>query len=645
MAEYSNLIVKDEEFQDAGKKFDAFHKVLTDTLKQYKNILITMSETAVKSGSVHDALLLFIEYVKCLEEITADMEGRCAKISENFIGELEQVDRYLYDAKISKVSRDFSQDTYEHLLDCLDDPWCETTDSFGDWIKDKIMELLDFFNWEWAKKQLQDCHGFLLDYNDETKAGLTELFTAVHELDGIYGRSVAGAVSGEDYHTAYYHCVSITMYCIRDMLNEMAALIDPSKGGFTVGQIHDRLGNAYKELKKYYNATVRVSKLREPPTIPEISDFASQPWANSFFGPYNGPIDDYICSLSDLDAFWMIIFEMFGITKDKIIHGGDGKLTTDEIIALIQGHPEYLLTKRLVNQEGYEVYMAKKQLLGVLQEMCNAQEFSETANGDALDDCQTFVKFMKEYGDGWYEYMRKNKLLDGRTKTAREFKEFSESMGGTAAILKYGEAGLEYLTRLFTDYSYGIEVIDSFTRNNSGDETVLKAAAEIRELYNKEFRAWVDEAAGIVQEFGYDYALKAASKACPVVNVVTTVGETIDVVGEVTGLGTKADNMYNSLIYHQLYASSSEAYGNALENFKAQTPGTEEYDQAASDLANCFNLHKQNTVALYKAMAGASAGDQQAYYEYCAKQVGQLTMKTSQKPYLMSYEEFCKLGG
>lgn len=644
---FPDLIIKDAEFESASRKFSAFHDNLLDAIRQYKAILTNISTGAVSSGATHDALVLFINYVDSLEAITADLSDRYAMVVRNFISDIEAADDYLYDAGISNVARDFSQSCYEHLVSCLDDPWCSETDSFGDLLYGGFLDILDMLDIDSVKAWLHSCHCLLLDYNDETKQGLAMLFFDVHKINTDYGMSEP-SMGGGDYHTAYFDSISLTMYSIRDMLDEMAEILDPGSGAFTVGQIQDRLGNAYQELLKYYNQTVEISERYLAPTIGEISDFASQPWASSFFSGFNSSISDFVCNIGGLAVVQMILFEMFGITKDKLLYGGDGALTSDEIIALLTGNRGHIIGKQFTG-DGYDVHLTKNQLFSVLQDMIGNYRYSGSDEEQLVKNCQTFLDLMEKYGEDWYDklnntYGENGKLLDGRTKEAKMFKDFIDSVGDAQDILKYGSSAAEYLARLFADYSAGKEILDSFERNYAGDEIVLKATDQLQELYNKEFGAWAGEAFDVISKHGLDVALKELGNVCPVVAVVNKIGEGIDLVGEATGWGSEAHNMYDALTFHRLYSSSYSAYGNALDHFKAQTPGTEEYDLAARDLENCFNLHKSNIEKMYTAMAGATHhAEQQSYYEYCAKQASTISMKSGPAPDLLTFDQFCTI--
>lgn len=642
---YSDFVVKDEEFESASKKFGAFQKNLLDAINQYETILTCSCKDAVLAGGTHDAMIAYLEYVVKVKEIVEDLSGKYTTIVNDFIRELEQADDYLYDAGISNVSRDFSQERYQQLLSCLDDPWCSITDSFGDWLYDNILKIVDFFHLDGIKKYLQSCHRLLLDYNDEVAQGLRTLFDAAHAIDFNYGFSIPSA--GVDYRTCYFSAINLTLYCVRDMFDAMAELIQPNGTPLTEMQIKSRLGESYAELLNYYNMTVEISKRYSAPTIEDIENFASpgKPWV---FTPFDTPLADYIGDISNFDELLVSLFNLFRVFKDKLVHGDDGEVTVDELIANLTGNSAYSIVKNLVNDDEYKTYLIKEQLLSVLRDMSENYDYSGSAEEQVIDDCETLLKYIKKYGKEWYKKlnsMRKKDgslVLDGRTIKAKNFMSFLDSLDNAGTILNWGDVSAEYLAKLFVNYSSSLEIIDSFERNYSGDETMQKAITQIRELYNKEFGAWLKEGCEKIAELGIDAAISALAESNPVMQVISKIEKTIDVTGEISGLGERAQRMYDSLTYYTLYSSSKSAYSNSLERFREQIPNTEEYTQAAKDLENCFNLHKNNLIKLYESMADASTGLKQAYYKYCTRQAALLSMK-SEMPELMTFEEFCSL--
>jgi len=645
---FSDLIIKDDEFEAASKEFSAFHRNLSEAIQQYKTIVTSISECAVTSGATHDAIVLFLDHITSLERIVGDLSNRMEMIVSNFIYAIESADNYLYDAGISNTPRNFSQYCYDTLINCLDDPWCSVTDKFGDWVFGKYVDVLSILlDADRVKARLNSCHELLLDFNDETISGLYSLFEAVHAVDEKYGLSLYNSKAG-DHNTFGFVGVELTLNKIKDMLDHMADIIKPGNGTFTVDYIQEKLGNTYQELLKYYNQTVEASMIYKAPTVKEISDFASHPWAATYFSGFNTIISDFVCNFGGLEIVQMVIFEMFGITRDKLLYGGDGKLTSDEIIAMLTCNNGYLIANRF-SGDNYDIHIAKKQLFAVLQDMSDNYQYSGSDQEHLSDTFRTCLSYMEKYGKDWYKEWNTTygsdgkQILDGRSREAREFKDFLDGLGNAQDILKYGSSAAEYLARLFADYQAGLQVIDSFERNYAGNETILKAAEQLSGLYNTEFRAWADEAFDIAKEYGLDYALKAVSDSCPVVAVVNKIGEGIDLVGEMTGLGSASHSMYDSLTYHKLYSASYASYDKALVNLKSQIPDTEEYETASRDLENCFNLHKNNTVKMFDAMAGSTNGVQQSYYKYCAKQASLMSIKTGSVPSILTFEEFCSI--
>lgn len=619
-----DLIVKDEELKSAGAKFDSFGNLLSDAIGQYKAILENIIMNAILSGDVHDALMLYKEYVDQLATMSDNLGDKLVRIIDGFIKEIEAADSYLYDAGIPNTVRDFTEEQYQHLKDCLDDPWCNETDSIGDWIYDKVVKVVDYLNWDSAKEFLNKSHRLLLDYNDETKEGLKSLFRDVYNVNSKYGTSIAGASPGDgDYYTCYFSEIIIAMCDIRDILNEMASIINPKGGSFTVDAIKDRLGGKWDEMLQDFEKAMNVPEAGAQPTLPEISDFVSQPWADRYFSNFNYASSMFVNDMGGYEAFKLYVFNLFGVAKDEIIQ----RVTSGGC-------------------SGYEDYITKKQLLAVMGEMAQEYKYSESDEKKTIDECRTFLEYVKKYGENWYEYMNTHRgengklLLDGRTKEAKEFNEFLKSIGNADKILKYGSKAIDYMARLFADYKKGLDILGSFKENYADDDAVMKAITDIEGLYNKEFGAWAMQAIEEASEVGYDVAAKSLAKAFPAVAVVETIDKGISVAGDVLGMGNEAKAAMDSLVYYQLNVSSTAAYQNAFEKIQAADPESDEYGALAEDLKNCFDLNKKNLVKMFDSMAKATTGTKKAYYNYCSKQAANLSMRDTTKPDICSYEQF-----
>lgn len=612
------FILKDSEFEEAATEVSAYCKQLEQGLDQYKSAMTTVATDSIPSGEVHEALLLYIDYVEKLKIISTGIGEKFSRIVKNFIKDVEEADSYLYLAGVSST-RDFSEEEYQHLKECLDDPWCSVTDSIGDWIYSKILKVVDFFHWDGVKQYLHECHRLLLDYNDETLSGLNTIFANVHSIDSKYGASIAGA-GGGDYYTAHFAYAIIALCDVRDMMNEMAAIIEPGKGAFTPTAISSRLNGKYSEMLDDFERFIGVPERGSQATVEEISDFVSQPWATRYFSGFSTATLMFVASVGGLEAVSMILFQMFGITKDTVVQGD------------------------------YKSYLTKKQLLSLLEDMTVDGLYSGSEQQELVDEMKTYLKYFKKYGKEGYDYLNTHRygedgklILDGRTVEARKYREFLDGLGNAKEILSYGDKGLDYLSRLLADYSKGLEVIESFEANCEGNPEMLKSVQEIKALYNKEFLAWGDEAYKRVKEVGYDLAIEELGNATPVMAVVNAIDKGIGVVGDVSGLGTDAKSTYSALSYFNMSTATNDAFISAVEKLQAADPASEEYSALATDVNNCFALHKKNMVEMFNNMADASNGTEKSYYRYCASRASNLTLSEYREPAVLTYDEYLKV--
>ena len=613
------LIIKDSEFIYVGESINAFGKLMKECFAQYREALRKASENAAASGAVHDGLEIYREYIEKLCIISEKLGSKCKSVITSYLAEIEAADSYLYDGTKFDEVRDFSDEQEAFLRKCLDDPWTEWTDNFWDKLYGKILDFLNLTDWfDSAKNYLHKSYKLLLDYNDETAQGLEMIFRNVHEIDRNYSSSIAGC--GEDFFTCHFDNVCLTMCNIRDLLDEMADIIDPRSGSFTPSKIRERLGKAYDELIKRFETTINIVDYNGTPEIVDISDFASQPWANRYFHCFYDATIMYVGDMGGYEAFKMVVYNMFDIFKTTV-----------------------------TSKEDYNDYLRKKQIMEVLDNVTDSEYYSDSDEKEFVDDSRTILKYVKKYGSDIYEYLNThrtadgNLILDGRTVKARHFREFLDGVDGAGDILKYGDEGIDYLSRLLADYTKGTEVLDSFEKNYESDPAMQKCIEDIRRLYDKEFFAWTEEAMDKYREVGYDIAVEALADAEPVGAVLKAIDKTIDVFGEYTGDGDKAKSMLEALGYYDLLSSTESAYNGALEAFQNADPNSEEYATLAKDLRNCFELNKKTNVKLLKAMAASSSGTKKSYYEYCAKQAESMSLLDSAEPDVMSYEEFCLL--
>lgn len=600
-----DLKVADWELRSIAECMNRFYNDMENVIDQYNLISQNIIQSAVVSGEAHNALVLYQKYIEELKQLVGDLGSTYTAMTERYIKDLEDADDHLYDASIADMIRDFSEKEYTILMECLDDIWYEKIfENFGGkWLFEQFCKL-DFF-----KKEVQLCRDAVILYNGETKASINQIYEAVYGVDRDYGASNPG------YSTAYFGYVSLSISSIRNILREMAYIMNPKNGAFTTDAITARLEPEFEDVREYLELADSFTK-ESMVTDDDVKNFMSQIWAKGYFINFNQIANSFILNIGVGDTIKMQVFKAFDLTESLFY--------TD-----------------------YEQYLLYNQLLKSLKSLAvdkaeNVEEAQET-----LKESSDFIKLIKEYGDEWYKYMNNIRysetgrlILDGRTKEARYFREALSSLGSAAKLLNLGNDAIEYVVELAADYSKGMELLESFERNYAGNESLLNCVQQVKDLYQKESLAWFGKAVEDIVDLGWETAMEIAVKECSVFAIVDKIGETIDLVGERTGLGDEADAMYEALSYSQLCGASNEAYANAVEKLADVSPTDANYTTLLNDAKNCFELNKLNLTSMFQSMIEASNGTERSYYEYCLDALEKTSMKDTTYPTLLDYDEY-----
>lgn len=619
MSEYY-LIVRDDEIEYASSQISTLLSLTEQAILQYRQILTKLSGDAVVSGKVHDALVVYDEYIQILENSVKQLSDSMTRLTNRYIADLEATDDYLYDAGILDTVRDFSQSQYETLKKCLDDPWCDFTDSIGDWFYGIADTVVNFLNWKSAKKYLNNCHASLLDYNNETLQGLTLMFDEVHAIDAKYGNQ-----SDADSAGSLLYILDTAKY-LAEVMALMAEIISPKSNiQFTTENIRAHVGGKFDELMKKLEKTVAVAESDKAPAIAQISDFCSQPWAWTYFSGFMQAYMMFMADLNDWDTAGMVVFNMFDVSENVMYHIGDGL--------------DY--SQRRIKEELLEML----EELGETEDPYKGSEYEET-----IKDCKVFLKYLKKFGkDKLYKWMNEHRqangklILDGRTIEARKFRALFKTLGDTINILSKGEDAIELVARFVTDYTRATEFLDSFA-NNCSDPDMLRAAQDIRALFDKEFGAWTCEVVYKLEEYGWEGVTDLLAEGNSVMVVVKGIELGLDLGGSITGVGSHAKNQLNAMAYISIHSASSSAYDAAIAKVKEADPNSEEYEALCKDAYNCFEITRKNMVKMFKTMEAATSGDKSAYYRYCARQAENLSMSDMKEPDILTYEEFLAVG-
>lgn len=627
----SDFYVKESEYRAASKTVKEFCDALNDKVLQYYNTIRQISEKGVSSGELHDALIQYMSSVNALNGRFKVLGEYFSMLVDSFIQEVISADTVdggecIYEK--GEDNRDYTDAMYSQLISCLDDPWCSITDDFGDWLIGLVQDIFGIFNIDFVREILGNNHKLLLEYLDVNKEALDAVFHAEWSIDAAYKARL------ESFFNAFWNAL--------EMIRGLSRVMTPLYAGttnFTVAQIDSIMGGRLASMQKSFQRLGEVKLFGQNATLEQIGSFAENQWSSSYFDSAKYAGCDFMEGLGIPTAIGMTAFQMFDIAKETI---AESALHLDELSA----------TK-------YNELMIKKELAAVLSEEMEKNSYTGSEYQEGVKDFKTYLKYLKDGGDAFYDHYNNIRLdgtprseqgprliIDGRTKEAKQFRSELKGLKNAGKILKYGDQALEYTAEALADYSKGLEVLDSLERNYAGDEIMTKAIQEIRGEYEKQTDAMFEKAADIAANDGVD-ALEGFFATTPVGGVVATIEESIDIVGEASGLGTRSKAAYSAMVHNQMQNTTEKAYVSAVEklreaNESGMDHNSEEYIQLAEDVRHCFSLNKNNTVEMFQQMADASTGEKRDYFRYCMKMAERMDLRDSSAPDIVRFDEYQK---
>lgn len=602
MSEFKQLYISYNDYEKEKSSLKQCCKTLDNTVESYYGLLHKTNQEAIISGSVADALVTYMNYVASLKGMAYKIYKQYAKMVKNFLNRIDIEDDFLYDKKTDK---DFSEQAYE-MFDEVTIHRKET----GNWWKDHISDAGRFF--------LEDVFGiyFLDDYDanmyltkeEMKKLAKTEsrrikdIFEMVHETDNEYKGKCEN------------HLIK-TFESYRKMFENIQHFL-VSKETFTVDNINANLSQIFQELMGNLAALVAVDDVSDE----SIKNFVKQMWAAMYFDSFQKAINQYLSDIGTVEEVNAIVYNAFGIVEGDIKYGD------------------------------YEKHIIKSELLETLDSLSENYVYSTSDEKAAIDEFDSFINMIKGKGTSITEWLHEHRdkngklLLDKRTRQYKDIAEFLNSLGNADKILDYGSQGIDFLSRLFTDYDKSLKIINSFSKNANLDQKTKECVEEITLLYKKDLNAWINEFGEKVADNLTDIGVGALSNAIPVVNVVGKIKEGIDEFGEITGSGTRAKSMLNAMIYQDTYYSSKSAYESALKKFQNAKEGDENYDQLLIDLKNCFAFCKKNLMNMLSEMANSVQGSKKAYYQYCLTVASKASLSDTSKLVVLSYDDYMNYG-
>ncbi len=580
--------ILDSEYKDAGKNIKKYGELLEEAIYQYIYCLSNIAQNAVPSGKVHDAIVCFVAYLSPVQGMASDFGSKFKSCSNGYISIVDSRDSYLYE-KGGKRVRDFSAKEFNNLMNMLKgDIWMDDAFEHDDWFQEKMWNIKTWIGraarWDDVtdpKLDINECHRRLLDYNNADKTTIRDIFSGIQDAD--------------DEYTAKFNKIVKGFEKIKNYLDKAAYLIDPGRGRFTVDDITSTLGPLLADLKQYYNEVMSIHERSEKPTIGEIEDFISQPWAAIYFAGLGSIFDDFIDGLdwSDDVLSWLWT--------------GDEKIASQ--------------VKDVSNPTQYEEDVLKGELMDMLDDMAETYRYSGSEEAQKMAECKSLFKYIKKYGTKWYS------KLDKRTVLARELNDFLNKLGILSSIASYSDSFLNILSKCFIDYSLNDKILTSFLNNASASPMMKKVANDIANIYRDKLYAVMDEAAKQIANIGFKEGISYLAKNCSPIKMVTVVSDSIVITGNITGLRKQYQNLAKAMACIKICRESEKAYQAVIVKMKKTSKNSKEYSKLLEQAKHCFEMTKRSAVNAFNAMAlYYDGGDARAYYEYCARTMEEAEM-------------------
>lgn len=615
-----DVVVIDKVYSDEGKQIRKQCSAINDTIVGYKQCLVNIADNAIVSGSVNEALRIYISYVCSLVDVASDLGNKYENMCRMFISDIESADDYLYEGENQK--RYFTEDERKTMLEMLDKPLCKITDGVGDWIIQAIVNICDFFNIKeifGISTDLQKNRKLLLDLKDTTKEILNDIYADVKKVDRKYGVSIGGVGGSGDYYTSKFDYISITLTLLRDTLTEMKYIISPGNGKFTPEEINTRLAPLVSELHSYLDETLLIDNEVLTDEIAEI--FVSNPQNETWFYKFRGPINDEIAGLNNWDLANMVIFQ--------------GSTVSTSMLA-----DRFSVPSSVATEDVYAYLQIKKQLSETIGKMAENEDFSDYTEN--LDKAKEIIDAITKHKEDYPGYKTYKKLYD--TVIGDILGTVGDSLGTGLDLIE------EIMLPLFSSYLKNQEIIESLS--NGVDENSLLGIAikDLRVDYNNKFLGAAKKFAGYVSsellkkgiKEGTKGLLKIAGKGAA--SLYTILDTAKNIAGELSGLGGKATA---TLDFVSLSQSLNDYQGAYQYNFQKVASG--DYTESnLTNLKNSFELLKNAYVKCYQLLAQKSEssgnGMKQSYYLYLSKLISKLKISKDTDAFnFVSYDDYVRL--
>lgn len=604
--------IKDSGFEDFKNKYTKQMNSYSELIDDYLKELEYICENLILSGDVHDVLNEYRSEMVTVKEMPETLAGQVSNIIDTYLNDVDAAQKYngisiLYDKKYPGV-KDYSAQYFNDLGQLIDESRNES--DFSNLLKGILsevwMRILKIFGKADNSKteKIQKTQDELMYYYDITKKELGNIARAIFTADEYYGKQL--------------DIVKDSIDNIEQYIEQYEIIMQNACSGQTFELNLDRwkFKDKFDNMMRAYNKVCSIADI----TDEDVELFISSDGLDDYTNLHITTFEDYMIDLSGMETnsneyYKMLIFQMFDIAETQVISGGD-----------------------------YEKMITKKELIDMMDDLAPHYVYSDSDEKKSLDDFSLFIKYYKKYGEKWYEYLNTNRdkngklLLDGRTKEAKEFKNFIEGLGNAKDILKYGDQAINILSKLFIDYDKNLEFLDSFEKNAVLSDKMKECYAEIRATYEHNLLQTLKDTGIQINKNIVDRLYS--------ISIGTTIGSvknTIGILGDVTGENAKTEAQLELMTYGFDEAKAAEtAFKNALIKLKEANKVDENYGILVNDFKNCFSAYKCSYKRLFEKAAKASTGSKRDYYYYCSSEISSMSLKDISTLKMKTYDEYMK---
>ena len=539
--------VKYSKYEKFAEKYNRYLLDYKECLELYLKCLDSVCQEAVVSGKIHDALVMFKKELARVVDMPETVAESVVQIINDYLDDLDDAQKIngvsiLYDRNYDGYKDYTSQYFYklERISESADYD-SSFLDSFFDVLEDAYYGIGKFFGkYDNSKKEsIQKTHEALLQYNDVTRRQVRNIKRIIGQADEkCYERLLL--VNDFIWNMEEY------IYTFKEvMLNYQY-----SPTSFDISNVD--FASKYSMMIRSYNNVLIMDRL----TDEDVEEFINSEAAEDFMNEQVQIIKDYLADLSQIQMsdydFWkLVIFQMFDIAEGEIITNGE-----------------------------YDKLIMKKELTEMMDDLAENYVYSDSDEQEAIDTVNSILKEAESRGENLYDFLNKLRdkdgklILDGRTKKAKKFLKFLDSLDNAQDILKYGDQAIEIITKLFIDYDKNLEFLDSFERNANLSDEMMACFKELRATYEHDLSQTIADAWQQILKNGVDALYKVS-----IGKVIGTVKSTIGLIGDLSGEDARTAARIELLNYgYDVVNSAQSAFIKSMKKLKEAGKDAENYE-------------------------------------------------------------------